>query len=69
MVRGLTPVSQGRIQLGDVIVEIDGQQVRNEDDYANIMEQHRPGDVVTVRSLRDNEFREYEMELRAPPNR
>ncbi|MDA1369271.1 MAG: trypsin-like peptidase domain-containing protein [Proteobacteria bacterium] len=67
--RGLTQAQRGRIQLGDVIVEIDGQAVKNEDDYANIMEQHRPGEVVTVRSRRDNQFLEYEIELQAPLSR
>ena len=67
--RGLRRVREGRIQLGDVIFEIDGEEVRNEDDYANIMEQYRAGDTVTVKTLRDNQIREYEIELRAPPDR
>jgi len=67
--RGLRSVPAGRIQLGDVIVEIDGQAVVNEDDYASIMERHRPGDIVTVRTLRDNQEWEYEIELQPPINR
>ena len=67
--RGLTQAQRGRIQLGDVVVEIDGQSVGNEDDYANIMEQHRPGDVVRVRTRRDNQLLDYDIELQAPPDR
>lgn len=67
--RGLTRNPSGRIQLGDVIVEIEGNPVRNENDYADIMEQHQPGDVVTVRSRRDNRLLEYEIELLAPGSR
>lgn len=67
--RGLTRSQRGQIQLGDVIVEIDGQPVRNEDDYATIIEQRRPGDVVTVRTRRDNRIAEYEIELKAPLDR
>ena len=67
--RGLTQAQRGRIQLGDVVVEIDGRPVRNEDDYANIMEQHRPGDVVRVRTRRDNQLLDYDIELQAPPGR
>ena len=67
--RGLRRVQQGRIQLGDVIFEIDSKPVSNEDDYATIMEQHRAGDVVNVRTRRDNRIMEYDIELRAPPNR
>jgi len=67
--RGLRRVQGGQIQLGDVIVEIEGQVVADEDDYATIMEQHQPGDVVRVRTLRDNRFLEYDIELQAPASR
>lgn len=66
--RGLTRVDRGRIRLGDVIVEVEGEPVRDEDDLASIIETKRPGDVVTVRSMRDNRLLEYEIELQAPPN-
>lgn len=66
--RGLTRVDQGRIRLGDVIVEVEGQPIRNEDDLAGIIEQKRPGDVVSVRTLRDNRLLDYEIELQAPLN-
>ena len=67
--RGLTPSKVGRIILGDVIVEIDGQAIRNEDDYANVLEQKKPGDVVDVVSRRDNTLQRYVIELRAAPDR
>ena len=67
--RGLQRVQRGRIRLGDVIIEIDGQAIANEDDYANAMEQHRAGDIVEVKTLRDNSVVEYNIKLRAPPNR
>ena len=67
--RGLQRVHRGRIQLGDVIFEIDEQVINNEDDYANVMEQHRAGDVVAVKTRRDNRILEYDIELRAPPSR
>lgn len=67
--RGLRRVQRGRIQLGDVIFEIDGESVSNEDDYANIMEQHRAGDVVNIKTRRDNRVMNYDIELKAPINR
>ena len=67
--RGLQRVQRGRIQLGDVIFEIDGQAVSNEDDYADIMEQHKPGDMLEVRTRRDNRTMEYNIELKASPDR
>lgn len=67
--RGLSRSQRGRIQLGDVIVEIDGKPVSNENDYADIMEQHKQGDVVKVKSRRDNRLLEYEFELLPPAGR
>ena len=64
--RGLTRVERGRIRLGDVIVEIAGEPVRNEEEYAEIIEQYEPGDVVSVKTMRDNRLHEYEIELQAP---
>ncbi len=67
--RGLTRTQRGRIQLGDVIVEIAGQPVRNEDDYADVLEQHSAGDTVKVKTVRDNQLREYDIRLVAPSSR
>lgn len=67
--RGLTRSQRGRIQLGDVIVEIDGQPIRDEDDYADVLEQHRAGDTVKVKTVRDNQFREYDIRLLSPGGR
>lgn len=66
--RGLSRSNRG-ILLGDVIVEIDGMAVRNEDDLVSALENHRPGDVVTVISERDNERLSYEIELQAAADR
>jgi S1-C subfamily serine protease len=67
--RGLTRVERGRIQLGDVIIEINGQPIRNEDDYATLIEQHRAGDVLEVKTVRDNRIMEYDIKLQAPLTR
>jgi S1-C subfamily serine protease len=66
--RGLSRSQRGRIQLGDVIVEIDGREITNESDYADVMEEHRPGDIVEVITLRDNQRLRYEIELQTPQN-
>lgn len=67
--RGLTRVERGRIRLGDVIIAIDDQPVHDENDYADIIERYEPGDVVTVKTQRDNRIHEYEIELLAPRRR
>ena len=67
--RGLTRDLRSRIQLGDVIIEIDGQTVRNEDDFADVLKQRSAGDTVKVKTLRDSQIKEYEVELLSPRNR
>ena len=67
--RGLVRTERGRIRLGDVIVEVDGEEIRNEDDLATVIERHQAGDVVLVKTLRDNREYEYEIELLPPADR
>ncbi|PCJ28252.1 MAG: 2-alkenal reductase [SAR86 cluster bacterium] len=67
--RGLSRSQRGRIQLGDVIVEIGGEPVATENDYADIVEKYKPGDIVTVKTRRGNRLVEYDIELQAPTRR
>ena len=67
--RGLTRSLRGGIVLGDVIVEVDGQTIRNEDDLALIMEQKKAGDRVSVITRRDNDLQRYRIRLLAPQGR
>lgn len=60
--RGLRETSRG-ILLGDVIVEIDGSTVRNEDDLLTVLENRQAGDIVEVITLRDNQRQRYQIEL------
>lgn len=65
--RGLTRNSQGWV-LGDVILEIAGRRITNEDDLVSVLEEHRSGDTVNVKTQRDNQSIEYDVELMAPAN-
>lgn len=62
--RGLAETNRG-ILLGDVIVEIDGSTVRNEDDLLTVLENRQAGDIVEVITLRDNQRQRYRIELQA----
>jgi len=64
--RGLTETGQG-LALGDVIIAIDGERVRDEDDLVTVLEGKRAGDVVEVLTRRDNQERRYQIELHVPP--
>ena len=55
----------GDIILGDIIVAIDGQQVKTSNDLLAILDQHQVGDVVTVTVLRDGDRHDVQVELQA----
>ena len=43
---------RGDILLGDIIVEVDGQSISNNDDFLSAMERHRVGDTVEITTIR-----------------
>lgn len=61
-VRGLR-LSGGRIVLGDVIVGIDGQRVKDYDDLYNVLERHKVGDSAEFKFLRNGKTRQIAIEL------
>jgi S1-C subfamily serine protease len=47
--------SDGNLQVGDIIIALNGQTIRNNDDLASYLEQHTlPGDKLTLTVERDN---------------
>ena len=52
---------------GDVIVEMDGQPITGSDDLIRRIRDHRPGDTVELKVLRDNEFQQFEVTLGEKP--
>jgi S1-C subfamily serine protease len=65
--RGMTRSNRGWI-LGDIIQEIDGRRVANEDELISVLEEHQSGDAVRVVTRRDNQTYEYNVNLMAPAN-
>jgi S1-C subfamily serine protease len=63
---GLRQDARGRVLLGDIIIEVDGTKIEDNDDLLNALEQHNAGDRVTVLTLRDEQVREVEVVLSAP---
>jgi S1-C subfamily serine protease len=45
---GIQQDRSGDYQLGDVVVAVDGARIRTSDDLLNALEQHMPGETVTV---------------------
>jgi S1-C subfamily serine protease len=51
--RETTQTMDGGIELGDIIVSIDGEKVTNQDDLFRILDKHQIGDSVRVEVFRD----------------
>ncbi|MBV69946.1 MAG: 2-alkenal reductase [Myxococcales bacterium] len=54
---------QGRLRLGDVIVQVDDVRIRTEDDLIASLEKYRPGDVLQVRVLNGSRSRTVSIKL------
>jgi S1-C subfamily serine protease len=55
----------GRIRLGDVIVAVDNQPVKNLKDLYSGLEQHQPGDEVTLTIIRSGQRQDVKVTLQA----
>jgi len=58
------PAAQAGIQVGDIIVSINGADTTLEVDLRNRIYAHQPGDVVTLEVLRDGVVIELTVTLR-----
>lgn len=63
---GVREDRQGNIHLGDVIIAINDESVTNEDSLLTQLEQYKPGDIVEVTTLKDDEIVNYDVTLVAP---
>ncbi len=52
--RGLTQTENGDVELGDIIVGIDGQKVSNTDDLYKVLDKHQVGETVRVEIMRNS---------------
>jgi S1-C subfamily serine protease len=64
--QGVAQNRRGELVLGDIITAIDGVTVQSQDDFFNVVEQHKPGDKVTVVTDRQGERKEFEIMLASP---
>lgn len=51
--QGLTQTENGDVELGDIIVGIDGDKVANADDLSRILDKHQLGETVRVEVVRN----------------
>lgn len=50
--RGLVQTEDGDVELGDIIVSIDGQKVSSKDDIYKVLDKHQIGDTINVEVVR-----------------
>jgi hypothetical protein len=59
----LTPAQSAGVRAGDVLVGIDGQEVRDLQTLAPLLNRYRPGDTLTLRLRRDRVYLDVPVEL------
>ena len=51
--RGLVQTEDGDIELGDIIIAIDGEKISNNDDLYRTLDKHQVGDTVNIEVMRN----------------
>jgi S1-C subfamily serine protease len=64
--QGVQRSPDGRILIGDVIAGVDGKAVKDANDLFDALEDRKPGDTVTVNTLREGKAREFRVTLGSP---
>lgn len=65
---GIRPTQRdrlGRVKLGDVIVAIDGKQIKSVNDLFLLLERYKVGDTVTVTVIRGEKRQQVKVTLEA----
>jgi S1-C subfamily serine protease len=55
--------SRGEIVLGDIITHVEDREVHSQDDYFSILEAHKPGDKITIKTKRQEQSFSYQVKL------
>jgi S1-C subfamily serine protease len=63
---GIRRNRRGDLVFGDIIIAIDNKAVTDNDSLLSILEDHKPGDTVTVTTERDNQERQFKVKLTEP---
>jgi putative serine protease PepD len=64
--RGLTQTENGDVEIGDIIVGVDGEKVANNDDLYKILDKHQVGDTVQMQIFRNGRRTTVPVRLTAP---
>lgn len=67
--RGLVQTENGDVELGDIIVAIDGEKVSNNDDLYKALDKHQVGDTLNVEVVRNSRHMTVPVRLTELPER
>jgi len=67
--RGTVQTEEGDIELGDIIVGIEGEKVKNNDDLFKVLDKHQVGDTVNVEVVRNGRHLTVPVRLTEPTDR
>ncbi len=62
-----TPAAQAGLQQGDIITQLNGEDIEDKTDLFRLMREHAPGDIITLTVLRSAETRTLEVTLAEAP--
>jgi S1-C subfamily serine protease len=63
-----SPAQEGGIQIGDIIIALNGNRIRNGDDLASYLEENTlPGETLTITVMRKNSQTDVPVTLGARP--
>jgi S1-C subfamily serine protease len=65
--RGLVQTEDGDVELGDIIVGVDGTKVGNYDDLYKMLDKHQIGDTISVEVIRRGKRMSVPVRLTEPP--
>src|SRR5882724_652702 len=67
--RGLVQTENGDVELGDIIIAIDGEKVSNNDELLKILDKHQVGETVSVEVMRNGRAMTVSVKLMEAPQR
>src|SRR6266849_6575901 len=67
--RGLVQTENGDVELGDIIVAIDGQKISNNDELFVVLDKHQVGETVNVEVIRNGRHTTVPVKLMDAPQR
>jgi len=65
---GLSQTENGDVDLGDIIVGIDGEKVANTDDLSRSLDKHQVGDTIKIEVVRSGKHMTVPVRLMEAPD-